>query len=256
MKMETVWQRCVDRLDSLHDAGECIDFWLRDDDAVEPTPALDRLLDLTDRFSVPVTLAVIPANTDERLSRVLAGRMHVDVAVHGWSHRNHAPATEKRQELGAHRPRETVAADLRAGWARLSALYPTALAPLLVPPWNRIDPGLVSELQDIGFEALSVFGPEDGEKYAAFQVPGLHLINAHVDVMDWHGTRGCRPHGDILRDIDRRLDEVENGGGTVGILTHHLVHDESVWEFLATFFDIAASHPACRWRRIAQLIDR
>ncbi|MDX0693150.1 polysaccharide deacetylase family protein (plasmid) [Sinorhizobium medicae] len=256
MKMGSAWQRCVDRLDALQDGGKCIDFWLRDDDAVEPSPALDRLLDLTGRFSVPVTLAVIPASTDERLSRSLSSRMHVDVAVHGWSHRNHAPAIEKRQELGAHRPRETVAADLRAGWARLSALYPAALAPLLVPPWNRIDPGLVSELQEIGFEALSVFGPEDGEKCAAFRDTGLQLINTHVDVMDWHGTRGCRPHGDILRDIDRRLDEVENSGGSVGILTHHLVHDESVWEFLSKLFEITTSHPACRWRRITELIDR
>ncbi|MDX0319654.1 polysaccharide deacetylase [Sinorhizobium meliloti] len=256
MTMASIWQTLANRLDRLQETGGSIDFWLRDDDAVEPTAALHRLLDLTDRFSVPVSLAVIPAHTDERLSRCLAGRPHVDVAVHGWSHQNHAPVTEKRQELGGHRSREMVAADLRAGWARLRSLYPTAMVPLLVPPWNRIDPGLVAGLHEIGFRALSVFGPEEGAKSAALRVPGLQLINAHVDVMDWHGTRGCRPYGEILRDIDSRLDEIEKGGGTVGILTHHLVHDESVWEFLSGLFDVTASHAACRWRRVADLIDR
>jgi hypothetical protein len=114
----------------------------------------------------------------------------------------------------------------------------------------------VPGLHEIGFRALSVFGPEDGKKSAVLRVPGLQLINAHVDVMDWHGTRGCRPHGEILRDIDRRLDEIEKGGGTVGILTHHLVHDESVWEFLSRLFDITASHAACRWRRVADLLGQ
>ncbi len=91
MTIASIWQTLADRLDRLQEAGESVDFWLRDDDAVEPTTALHRLLDLTDRFSVPVTLAVIPAGTDERLSRCLADRPLVDVAVHGWSHQNHAP---------------------------------------------------------------------------------------------------------------------------------------------------------------------
>lgn len=151
MTIASIWQTLADRLDRLQEAGESVDFWLRDDDAVEPTAALHRLLDLTDRFSVPVTLAVIPAGTDERLSRCLAGRPLVDVAVHGWSHQNHAPPTEKRQELGGHRSRDMIASDLRTGWARLRALYPAAMVPLLVPPWNRIDPALVPGLHEIGW---------------------------------------------------------------------------------------------------------
>ena len=40
------------------DAGIPVQFWLRDDDAVEPTPKLDQLLALADRFAVPLTLAL------------------------------------------------------------------------------------------------------------------------------------------------------------------------------------------------------
>lgn len=256
MSGDSLWQPLIDRLDQLQDAGQGVDFWLRDDDAVEPTAALHRLLDLTERFSVPATLAVIPAHTDERLARCIAGRRHISVAVHGWSHENHAAADEKRQELGAHRPHGAVAAELRSGYARLRTLHSTAFVPLLVPPWNRIDPGVIAELAEIGFKALSVFGPETGDKAAALRQPGLKIINTHVDVMDWRGTRGGRNHGELIRDILRRLEEVSNRDAAVGILTHHLVHDESVWVFLSKLFEITASHPASRWRSVAALMTR
>ncbi|WEX75591.1 polysaccharide deacetylase family protein [Sinorhizobium numidicum] len=252
-----LWQPLIERLDRLQATGRAADFWLRDDDAVEPTAALERLIDLTDRFSIPATLAVIPAFTDERLSHHLAGRGDINIAVHGWSHQNHASTGEKRQELGAHRTRGTVVRELRMGYARLAALYPTSFVPLLVPPWNRIDFGLIADLPEIGFRALSVFGPEASGKFALVRPdPELVIINTHVDVMDWHGTRGCRDHGEIVRDIARRLDLLSDGHETVGILTHHLVHDESVWTFLSELFEITARHPACSWRKVVDLIDR
>lgn len=257
MKAASIWQPLIDRLDRCEAAGKAFDFWLRDDDAVEPTAALGRLLELAERFTVPATLAVIPASTDERLSRDLAGRGDIGVAVHGWSHRNHAPMGEKSQELGAHRPREVVLGELTAGYTRLKALYPSAFVPLLVPPWNRIDAGLIAGLPEIGFRALSVFGPETGGKpHRTFAHPELTIINTHVDVIDWHGARGCRDHAEIVDDILRRLDQAGEGGGATGILTHHLVHDESVWSFLQKLFEITAPHPACRWRKIADLINR
>nr|WP_255647728.1 polysaccharide deacetylase family protein [Ensifer sp. IC4062] len=266
--METsIWQPIIDRLDLLQAAGRRVDFWLRDDDAVEPTAALDRLVDLAGGFSVPITLAVIPAYTSGELSRYLASRDDISVAVHGWTHRNHAPAAEKRQELGAHRPRELVLDELERGHSHLKALHPSSFVPLLVPPWNRIDPDLLDGLPDIGFTALSVFGPErkgsskpakmkNGSIASAFPRPRLSLINTHVDVMDWHGTRGCRNHREIIQEIVRRLDEMNVDEQAVGLLTHHLVHDESVWEFLSRLFELTAVHPACRWRRVSDLIVR
>ncbi|PDT46736.1 polysaccharide deacetylase [Sinorhizobium fredii] len=256
MNTGAIWQVLIDRLDQMQEAGQSADFWLRDDDAIEPTAALHRLLELTDRYSVPLTLAVIPAHTDERLERCLAGHRDISIAVHGWSHENHAPDGEKRQELGGHRPGGTVSEELRSGYARLKALFPGSFVPLLVPPWNRIDAEVVAGLGTIGFRALSVFGPEASGKAAALLRPGLQIINTHVDVIDWRGTRACRDHAQIVRDILARLEQVAKGGGSVGILTHHLVHDENVWAFLSKLFEITATHPASRWRKVSDFIGR
>ncbi|MCP5810160.1 hypothetical protein NL321_28850, partial [Klebsiella pneumoniae] len=75
---------------------------------------------------------------------------------------------------------------LREGCVLLARLYPDRFVPVLVPPWNRIDAALLPYLNACGFKALSVFGPA---KPVETSVPH---INTHVDLMDWHGTRGCR----------------------------------------------------------------
>lgn len=217
------------------EAGRPLRLWLRDDDAVRPTPALDRLLQLTGVAQVPMVLAVIPAPFDQPptgpdLAELLRDRPDVTVAVHGWSHRNHAPLGVKKQELGPHRPVDEMRAELRAGLMRLAALHGTRARPLLVPPWNRIAPELVAVLAEDGFEAISTFGPE-------VQVPGLTVINSQLDVIDWHGTRGGRDPAELWADL---ADLAESWREHIGVLTHHLVHDDAVWAFLADLIQLAA----------------
>ncbi|WP_457580582.1 polysaccharide deacetylase family protein [Ensifer canadensis] len=250
------WQLLVDELDRVHARERKVNFWLRDDDAIEPSMLLDRLLSLAASHTVPLTLAVPPAPATEALARRLAGLADVCVTVHGWAHRNHAPPGGKKQELGAHRPHAVILDELRCGVERLQTLFPEHFIPMLVPPWNRIDPALLQRLPEAGFVALSVFGPE---KPSAFP-----LVNTHVDVMDWRGTRGCRDHRLIIADVVDRVRQVsgdigareDQSGRTVGLLTHHLVHDEAVWDFLERLFTVTAAHPGCRWRQTRDLINR
>ncbi|KQW33601.1 MULTISPECIES: polysaccharide deacetylase family protein [unclassified Ensifer] len=256
MTVDADWHLLVDELDRAHVRGRKVDFWLRDDDATEPSAPLDRLLSLAASHAVPVTLAVPPAPATEALARRLAGLADVCVTVHGWAHRNHAPPGEKKQELGAHRPHVMILDELRCGVERLQTLFPEHFIPMLVPPWNRIDPALLQRLPEAGFAALSVFGPEKPSPFP--------LVNTHVDVMDWRGTRGCRDHGIIIADIVSRTRQVSGdiegkehqSGRTVGLLTHHLVHDEAVWDFLEKLFTVTAGHPGCQWRQAKDIIDR
>ncbi|WP_027055347.1 polysaccharide deacetylase family protein [Mesorhizobium erdmanii] len=248
MTSDPIWQPLVEELARRKRAGRKLEFWLRDDDAVDPTPALDRLLKLTGAFAVPVTLAVIPARTDGKLVARLDAAPHAAVAIHGWAHRNHAPEDQKTQELGAHRPREAVLHDLARGLSRITGLHGTRAVPMLVPPWNRIDASLVSDLGSTGFAALSVYGPP--------KPASLAVINTNVDIMDWHGTRGCRDHGLLVHAIIAQMRHAFDGGEPVGLLTHHLVHDESAWLFLERLFAVTARTEACAWLPIKTLIGR
>ncbi|WP_165225107.1 polysaccharide deacetylase family protein [Affinirhizobium pseudoryzae] len=232
-------------LDHLADQGKVVNFWLRDDDAVLPTPALDRLLTLTRTAGVPLTLAVIPEQTGQPLVDCLRGEPHVAVAVHGWSHRNHAPPQAKNQELGLHRPIDEVLGELKHGLEKLDALHGPQFLSMLVPPWNRIAPEIVERLPALGFGSLSVFGRE--------KPAPLPVLNTHIDIMDWRGTRGGHPSEVLFGDILAYL-ESDQPVRAIGVLTHHLVHDEQAWAFLERLFERTAGHPACRWAAAADLI--
>lgn len=220
-----------------------VQFWLRDDDAIEPGSALDRLLLLSQKFNVPLTLAVIPALSGGSLARRLDKTQRVTVAVHGWSHTNHAPDTEKKQELGLHRPIDTISSELERGFTHLAELHEQRFVPLLVPPWNRIAPEVIDRLQSIGFRGLSTFSDTDATSIA--------VVNTHVDLIDWKGSRGGRDHDSLATEI---LKYVKDGLSPIGILTHHLDHDEKAWDFLEQLFGITADHPACKWVSIGSLL--
>lgn len=224
--------------------GNPAQLWWRDDDAIEPTEALDRMLGMSRKWQMPLALAVIPAETAAPLAERLQGESLTTVAVHGWAHRNHAPAGEKKAELGAHRPASVVLAELTQGFATLRGLHGPRLAPVLVPPWNRVAPEVVAGLPALGFRALSVFGPPKPAPIA--------VLNTHVDLIDWHGTRGGRPHKALWAELAREL--ARPGDGPIGILGHHLVHDAPAWSFLESLFDLTHDHPGCRWTALDQLL--
>ncbi len=227
------------------DAGTPVRFWLRDDDAVEPGTALDLLLELAQTHSVPLTLAVIPAFTGDALRQRLASAQEVAVAVHGWSHKNHAPEGDKKQELGPHRALPQVVTELTRGFNHLSGLYETQFLPMLVPPWNRISDALVPELSAIGFRALSTFGDHAHASIA--------MINTQVDIIDWKGNRGGRTTHDLVSEI---IAQLRTSQDAIGVLTHHLVHDDRAWDFLEQLFSVTSQHPAVRWVASGELLQK
>lgn len=200
-------------------------FWLRDDDATEPDGRLDRLIALVRRFKAPLLLAVIPAHAGAPLAVRLAQEPLVTPCVHGFAHRNHMPEGEKAVELGG-RDVEDVLRELREGRRKLQELFPDSLSGILVPPWNRISRDVAARLHECGFSAVSS---------SSWQETGTILpeLNTQVDVMDWTGGRIGHRVGFVAAELGRRLGQARvRGGAPIGILSHHLVHDETAWATL------------------------
>lgn len=200
-------------------------FWLRDDDATTPDPRLDRLIELVCRYDVPLLLAVIPALAGKALASRLAGEALVTPCVHGFAHENHMAEDEKKVELGG-RDVDEVLAELREGRRRLAALFPDRLSGILVPPWNRVAPGVAARLHECGFTAVST---------ASWNRTGTTLpeLNTQVDMMDWTGGRIGHRLDAVAAQLRRRLEQARTrGGAPIGILSHHLVHDETAWATL------------------------
>ena len=96
---------------------------------------------------------------------------------------------------------------------------------------NRIAPGLLPLLPRAGYEAVSTFR----DRGAAHPVAGLSQVNTHVDPIDWHGTKSLVDPAAVVAGIagavERRIAGDADRSEPVGLLTHHLVHDEAVWAF-------------------------
>ncbi len=243
-----LWQPLRSALDLWHDQGRIAEFWLRDDDAVEPTAALSRLCGLSQRFSAPLLLAVIPKNAGKALAQALADYPLTSPCQHGYRHRNHAPIGERAQELGLHRPKAEVLAELAQGRHTLQTLFPHSLSHALVPPWNRMAEALLPELPALGFNAVSRFGPAP-----EVATPGICAINANLDIIDWRNGRCGRSHEELIRKLGEALQEASAAQTPIGVLAHHLVHDETAWTFLDHLMQMVNAHPAARWRAFDDL---
>ena len=243
--MTDSWHRLAGELDRWA-AGKA-SFWWRDDDAVAPSPTLDRLLGLGPQ---PLALAVIPAEMTPALAGYLAdprsaGR--VDVLQHGYAHRNHEPPAAKKAELGAARPAAMVREELGRGARLLAAAFGAQALPVLVPPWNRIAEPLVDLLPAEDYRGLSIHGPQPPDSRAR----GIRQVNTHVDIVDWRGGRGFIG---VERAIDlavahlaaRRQGRVAAKEPT-GLLTHHLVLEDAAFDFMAEFLARTGEHPAVQW---------
>lgn len=238
----TLWRPLQAELDRWSATGRQVRLWLRDDDAIAPSPALDRLAALGERFELPVLLAVIPMLAEPALAPTLRAMPFLLPCQHGCWHRNHAPAGGKKSEFGLLREADAIRTEIDQARRRLADLFGPALLPVFVPPWNRIDPAHAALLPGLGFAGLSCF-----RGFGLGPAVGLHLANTHLDIMDWSGGRIGRSPQDLVAEAcqllaDQRIETA--GDGELGLLLHHRDHDSTAWTFLDAFFGPTCRHPA------------
>ena len=159
--------------------GHRISLWWRDDDAREPSPALDRLLALAARHGVPLALAAIPDGDRSALGARLASERLISVIQHGIDHANVAPAGAPNRELSDDCSPSLLAGRLIAARSRLATL--PRFFPVFAPPWNTIHPNLPTALRACGYVGLSGFAGN------ASRDAGLFRIDTHLDIMRWSG---------------------------------------------------------------------
>jgi len=245
----SVWDTLSVELDAWAETGRAAGFWWRDDDAVDATPALDRLLMLRRDVGSPLALAVIPANARPSLAAALRDEQEIDILQHGYAHLNHRPAGEKKAELRADRDLWDIARELADGRGRMIELFgDDGWLDVMVPPWNRIDARVINLLPGLGFHGLTAFGARRAED----AVPGLVIANTHVDIIDWPGTRAFAGDDAVIGSVVAHLSGKRTGRAdaaeATGLLTHHLAQDEACWEFVEQFCRVTKAHPAAVWQ--------
>lgn len=241
------WRALQRELDLWSKRGRKLRFWWRDDDARTDTPALGRLFDLAGRFDMPLALAVIPVGAEESLVRRLDREPRVRVLQHGWDHANHAEPA-RPAEFGDSRDPAEVQAQLSEGRRRLEKLFSSRFLPVLVPPFNRLSRHLDGAVADAGYCFISLHGDFAGLPMAS--------RNPHLDVIDWEKNAAAEPEHLVrtaLAAIKLRRYGLVSSRLPVGIVTHHLVHDEPVWDLVEELLRRVRRHPAIEVPEIEQI---
>jgi len=247
MNDNSLWQVLIDELDLWQAAGKTATLWWRDDDAIKESPQLHRLDKLSQECQVPITIAVIPARLEDSLPEYLFRREHFNVIQHGYAHQSYAAKGQKKIEIGGLRELDDITRELEAGRKRLQDAFADHFLPVLVPPWNRIEPRTYPVLRQAGFCGLSSMWA----RKADYPAEGLLQVNTHLDPVNWRQDRGFIDEHEAISQIHlhlfgRRTGYLDSDEPT-GILTHHLDQTDAVWDFCETLFSNLNAHSATRW---------
>ena len=232
-------------------AGRTARRWWRDDDAAGGSAALDRLLQGSRASGAPLALAAVPAGDMAGLARRLTRIPLVNVVQHGVDHQNRrsGPAAGEFPHDWSGRELETA---LRRGWSLLQAA--PGARPVFVPPWNDVHPHLETALGACGYAGWSASG-QVSPKFD--EDTGLVRVDVHLDLLRWRGGARFRGRGRFLRALAAELARrrrAELWDAPIGLLTHHLAHDEAAWRFLEAFLVWTARRREFVWAALPDLL--
>lgn len=235
--------------------GTAVALWWRNDDVTVLNDDLERLLLIAHDLDITIDLAVIPAKAEPALARQLAASRTCDVVQHGLWHLNHSPQGIPKNEFGAVRDQVCRLEDLAYGYEILSDLFGATFLPILAPPWNRIDDALIARLPSIGLQCLSRYS-------AAVQPPGTSsplCLDVQIDLYDWDHGRSLDLQQMLLVLAERirqnrRLSDA--GLLTIGVLTHHEIHDATFAKELDALIRFVLAFPEVSWASARSSLDR
>jgi predicted deacetylase len=225
-------------------AGQRPQLWWRDDDAGSLTPALERLVACAAKASAPLSLAVIPDRAEAGLALYLNPRPWISVLQHGVDHRNDCLSGQQSQ-FADQVPAVAVSRRLAWAWARLE-MFESRL-PVYVPPWNAMGGNVVSALPASGLTAVSAWNG----------MAEPNRLDVHLDLLRWRSGPRFAGEARFLSRLRRALKLRRRAGlwrEPIGLLTHHLDHDEAAWRFLDALTAFEPLRRLADWRCVQDLL--
>jgi len=237
MDMASRTQYCVDSTRELIASRDTGYIFFRADDVVVPGKSLARLMELFTQYSVPLSLAVIPAWLTKPRWRQLKelGKKAPSLWCwhqHGWRHVNHE-CQGKKQEFGQSRSPSQIKKDLVKGKRRLEMYMGKDFYPVFTPPWNRCSNVALKIIKELEYHAISRSQgsvPPTPEGLADFQMN-----------VDLHTRKELQPN----ESLNHLLAELKGSllSGSCGIMIHHRQMNEAAFSFLNFLLSILV-----RWR--------
>jgi predicted glycosyltransferase len=221
---------------ALDDLERPANIFFRDDDGGWGDNRLLRLLDIFGECELPLDVAAIPAALTAPLVNELSRRMAknpetVRIHQHGYTHMNHE-IEGKKCEFGPAREYAAQRSDIENGQRRLAELFGPLSDPIFTPPWNRCTDATVKSLAELGFAVLS----RDSHAIPFAQ----HGVFELPITLDWFANKKKVRFN--LEEWGTLLTAQLKEGGSIGIMLHHAVMDETEMQALSKVLALLSRH--------------
>ncbi len=265
-----VWRDLERELDLWGKACARARFWVRDDDASKITPQLERLDQLATSHGIQIGLAVIPALLSaDFITYLNSGAAPFFPMCHGWDHANHG-VQGKPSEFGPERPLGEQLQDLERARAAFCAAF--HIAPVFVPPYDNIAPSTAEALPSAGFAALSCAPSRVVQRLTRLHgrfawLPALPVspplpvrsLDVHVDPVDWYrdlptASERAEIEQKVVRELRLRRKRYVDPTTPIGILLHHLMHDDAIWAVTDELIGVLQAHPATTFLPLGEIM--
>jgi hypothetical protein len=265
--MREEWARVHGELDRWAGQGLTARFWVRDDDACKMSRPLARLHALAREYNITVGLAVIPGRLQPEILDFLGtARQNFFPMCHGWKHTNHG-TRKKPGEFGDNRSFSIVHDDAVLAYNGFCEFFGSSKKVVFVPPYGCITEPLVDALPGIGFAAVSAGSSPLEARISrlvgkiwtpVIKIPirsTVPRIDAQIDLIDWR-RRTARDARSVAENLVGHLRLRRRGfldvDRPIGLLTHHLDHDEQVWRSCGELVDSLRRHKSVTFLDVSQ----
>jgi hypothetical protein len=170
-------------------------------------------------------------------------------------------------EFGPERPVSALVRDAYQAYQAFSNHF-CEVDVVFVPPFGRVSRTLVRALPDIGFSGISGAAGWLERKLAQLsdwniRIPtrsllwrsGMPRLDVQIDPIDWR-KRTARDPAVISQALVRCLRARRNGllapSLPIGLVTHHLDHDENIWRACDAALRLIRRHEATQFLHIRQ----
>jgi hypothetical protein len=244
---EKSWLAPVHESLSVHETEVRIFF--RNDDAGIANKRLYSLLNIFEKYSIPIDLAAIPTeftngSTEDLKSRICNSNGLFSIHQHGFSHANHE-TTGRKYEFGCSRSKAEQLADISEGKKILQTAFGEIVQPIFTPPWNRCTNATTEVLRELNFQILS--------RELNAETLELNQLKEIPVSIDWFAKR----KGIYLTksQIGAMIAEKIAVGTAFGIMLHHAEMDELEREYFEQLCCVFADFKQVKFCSIFEVFE-
>ncbi len=199
--------------------------FLRDDDVFSlKEESFIWFWDLWQGIKLPIVYAVIPGKLDSKSAEKLYSVYRenpslIDIAQHGYMHKNHNPEIHPKYEFGPFRSKLQQKNDILKGMELMRYFFGENLPKIFVPPFDGFDIVTLTYINKFGFDIFSADDTSIGLKYDFLNLPYLFAINDY----DPDGYPIPMPFDKMFRKYAVFMHSAYK---LIGILLHHKAYEE------------------------------